>query len=134
MFGLLDISTSALVAQRTRMDIIAANLANQNSIEDANGNYDPYRRRIPVFAPGDPATGSPDGVHVQSIELDQSPLRMVYEPGNPHANAAGYVGYPNVDPTYEMVDAMEAVRAYEANISAAEASKTMLQNALRLLA
>ncbi len=134
MFGALDVSTSALVAQRTRMNVISANLANSNSIYDAKGNYNPYRRRIAVFAPGDPATGSDQGVHVREIMLDDSPLRRVYMPGHPEADADGYIFKPNIDPTMEMVNALEASRAYEANITAAEATKTMLRRSLSLLA
>jgi flagellar basal-body rod protein FlgC len=134
MFGALDISTSALTAQRTRMDVIASNLANQNSILDADGNYAPFQRRIAVFAPGDPASGSEAGVHVRQIMLDPAPFRKVHEPGSPYADAEGYVAYPNVDPMMEMVSAIEATRAYEANITAVEATKTMAETALQLLA
>lgn len=134
MFGALDISTSALVAQRTRLNVIAANLANQNTTHDADGNYAPFRRRIAVLMPGDPATGNRLGVHVGEIGLDPAPFRKVYEPGNPNADSRGYVNYPNIDPAMEMVNALEASRAYEANITAAEASKSMIDAALQLIA
>ena len=134
MFGSLDISTSALVAQRTRLEVISANVANREAIYDAAGHYSPYRRRIPIFAPGDPATGNPAGVHVERIALDASPLQPRYEPGNPNADQNGNVYYPNIDPAFEMVSAIDASRAYEANITAAEATKQMIQSSLRLLA
>ncbi|MCC7408570.1 MAG: flagellar basal body rod protein FlgC [Phycisphaeraceae bacterium] len=134
MFGALNISTSGLVAQRTRMEVITANLINRDSQLDAQGNYAPYRRRVPVFAVGDPATGGDRGVHVQEIALDTSPLRKVHEPGNPLADAQGYVEYPNVDLATEMINAIDASRAYEANITAAEATKSMMLSSLRLLA
>jgi flagellar basal-body rod protein FlgC len=134
MFGSLDISTSALVAQRTRLDVIAANLANRYTTHDAKGNYAPYRRRIAVFAPGDPESGSSSGVHVSEIRLDKSDFRKVLEPGNPDADKNGFVNYPNIDPSIEMISALEASRAYEANITAAEATKSMMNSALRLLA
>ena len=134
MFGALDISTSALVAQRTRLETISANLANSKSIYDADGNYAPYRRRIPIFAPGDPATGNEKGVHVAKILFDRAPFRKVHDPSHPNADADGNVGYPNIDPAMEMVNALEASRAYEANITAAEATKNMMQTAMRLLA
>lgn len=134
MFGSLDISTSALVAQRTRLETVAANMANMNSIYDADGNYAPFRRRVVMFGQGDPATGSSNGVHVQEIQQDMSPLRMVYDKDHPNADENGYVAYPNIDPTTEMVNALEASRAYEANITAAEATKSMIQASLRLLA
>ncbi len=134
MYGALDISTSALVAQRTRLNVITANVANAKSITNAAGEYEPYRRRFAVFGPGDPARGSAQGVHVAAIEIDGSPLRPVLEPGSPFADADGYVYYPNVDSVIEQMNAMEASRAYEANISAIEATKSMFSVALRILA
>jgi flagellar basal-body rod protein FlgC len=134
MFSALDISTSGLVAQRTRMDVIAANLANKDAIYDTQGHYAPYRRRIVEFAAGDGSTASGLGVHVQSIQQDASPLHARYEPGNPLADAQGNVWYPNVDTTVELVNGLEAVRAYQANITAAEATKQMIQGGLQLLA
>ena len=134
MYGALDISTSGLVAQRTRLNVITANIANAKSITNDAGEYAPYRRRFPIFAPGDPARGSEQGVHVASIQTDTSPLRPVLEPGSPFADADGYVYYPNVNPVFEQMNAMEAQRAYEANITAVEATKSMFSVALRLLA
>ena len=134
MFGTLDISTSALVAQRTRMEVISSNMANRFTTMDAQGNYSPFRRRIAVFQSGDPSNGSEQGVHVKEIMQDQSDLRKVYEPGHKHADDEGYVHYPNVDPAMEMVNALEATRAYEANITAIEATKSMIQSSLRILA
>ncbi len=134
MFGSLDISTSGLVAQRTRLEVISANLANRSSIYDADGNYAPYRRRVPVLAPGDPVSDKALGVHVKEILLDQSEFRKIYEPGHPNADADGYVQFPNIEPAMEIVNAMEASRAYEANITAVEATKSMMQSSLRLIA
>ena len=133
MFGSLDVSTSGLVAQRTRLETIAANLANSNSVMDAEGNYAPYRRRFAVFATGDPANGSREGVHVSKILLDSSPFVAKWDPDHPFAQD-GYVHYPNIDPTIEAVNALEASRAYEANITAAEATKSMMQTTMRLIA
>ena len=134
MFGSLDVSTSGLVAQRTRMHTVAANMANANTIYDADGNYSPYQRRIAVFAPGDPSRGSANGVHVREIMLDDAPFRREYQPGHPEADEAGYVMYPNVHPLMEQVNALDASRAYEANIAAAEATKSMIRTSLQLLA
>ena len=134
MYGTLDISASALVAQRTRLNVIAANIANSKAILNEAGEYDPYRRRFAVFAPGDPQRGKPGGVHVAAIELDPSPLRPVREPGSPYADEEGYVYYPNVDPVIEAMNAMEATRAYEANITAVEATKSMFSVALQIIA
>ncbi|MEX0655187.1 MAG: flagellar basal body rod protein FlgC [Phycisphaeraceae bacterium] len=134
MFGSLDVSTSAMVAQRTRLEVISSNMANANSIYDADGNYAPFRRRMAIFAPGDPSTGSEQGVHVREIQLDDAPFRKQFDPNHPHADEAGYVKYPNIDSTMEQINALEASRAYEANITAAEATKAMIQSSLRLLA
>lgn len=133
MFNALDTSTSALVAQRTRMNVIAANIANQNSVIDADGNYNPFRRRIAILASGDPASGSDRGVHVREMKIDPSPYQKKYEPGHPHADEQGYVNYPNISPVIEQINALEASRAYEANITAAEATKNMMQTSLRLI-
>lgn len=134
MFGSLNTSASALVAHRTRLEVIAANIANQNSVQNAKGEYDPYRRRIAVFAPGDPATGSDQGVHVRQILLDESPFMEKHVPGHPFADENDMVKFPNVSGPMEQINALEASRAYEANITAAEATKAMLRNTLRLLA
>ena len=134
MFGSLDISASALTAQRTRLNVVSANLANRFTTHDAEGNVAPYRRRIPVLASGDPATGSGAGVHVREILLDDAPFKRVYEPGHPAAGPDGYVKYPNIEPANEMINALEASRAYEANITAVEATKSMINSALQLLA
>ena len=133
MFGALDTSTSALVAQRTRMNAISANLANRGANFDVNGENNPFKRRITVFAPGDPATGNPNGVHVKEILLDPN-FQEKYDPTNPAADERGYIKTTNIDPMMEQVNALEASRAYEANIAAAEATKSMIQTSLRLLA
>ena len=134
MYGALDISTSGMIAQRTRLNIIAANIANARTILNADGEYDPYHRRFAVLATGDGESGSAEGVHVQSIEIDQSQLAMRYEPDSPYADADGYVGYPNVNSVVEQMNAMEALRSYEANIAAVEATKSMISTALHLIA
>ncbi len=134
MYGALDISTSALVAHRTRLNVIAANIANKRTILNENDEYAPYRRRYVVFGEGDPAHGQAQGVHVASIEIDNSPLNRRYEPGSPFADTEGYVFYPNVNSVVETMDAMLATRAYEANITAIEATKSMMSATLKILA
>lgn len=142
MYGSLDISVSGMTAQRTRLEVISANIANADAVADADGNPNPYRRRITMMAPGDPTSntraGRLGGVHVAEIAEDSAPFEPRYDPTNPFAfpeghEMAGYVMYPNVDPMIEQVNALEAARAYEANIAAAEATKTMLGQALRIL-
>jgi flagellar basal-body rod protein FlgC len=133
MFGTLDISTSGLVAQRTRLETIAANIANSTTISDENGNNVPFRRRLALLAPGDPTSGEAGGVHVQRIVQDQSPFNLRYEPDSPFADEQGYVKYPNIEPMIEQINALEASRAYEANISVAEGTKRIMQASLQLL-
>jgi flagellar basal-body rod protein FlgC len=134
MYGALDISTSGLVAQRTRLNVAAANIANKDTILNADGDYEPYRRRFVTLAAGDPVRGAGGGVHVSSIGIDDADLTPRYEPGSPWADASGYVYYPNVQVPMEQINAMEATRAYEANITAIEATKSMVNVALQLLA
>ena len=133
MYGSLDISTSGLIAQRMRLEVISANLANKDSLVNAQGEYEPFRRRFLQIASGDPVSGSELGVHVKSIEIDDGPLLLKYEPDSPYADAEGYVGEPKSNSVVEMSKAMEATRSYEANITAIEATKSMFNAALRLL-
>lgn len=143
MYGALDISVSGMVAQRTRLETISANIANADSVLDPNGDPNAFRRRIAHLAPGDPsATGElarASGVHVAAITLDDAPFRRVHDPDNPFAFPeghpdAGHVLYPNINSTIEQINALEASRAYEANIAAAEATKSMMAQAMRLIA
>ena len=142
MYGGLDISVSGMIAQRTRLEVIATNLANVNTTHDADGNYSPFRRRFAMFAEGDPSALNPRhrgaGVHVKDIELDKSDFRRVYDPTPPDAMPAGhpdarYIDMPNIDSPLEQVDAIDPPRAYEANVAAAEATKALVAQALRIL-
>jgi flagellar basal-body rod protein FlgC len=133
MFGALDISTSGLVAQRVNLDNIAGNISNALTTRRGDGKPGPYLRRVTMLASGN-GKGGP-GVHVQSIVEDtQTKPRLVRDPGNPDADANGMVALPNVDMSTEMIDAIVAVRAYEANLTAVEATKTVLASTLRILA
>jgi flagellar basal-body rod protein FlgC len=132
MIRALDISTSALTAQRTRMDVIAGNIANAEVTRQADGTPIPYRRRCVTFTTGDEQGGP--GVKVDRIYEDPSPFRKKYDPGHPDADADGYVQLPNVSITMEYVDAMAASRAYEANAAMMGVTRNMVQQALRLLA
>ena len=133
MFGSLDISTSGLIAQRTRLEVVATNLANRDTILNADGHYEPFRRRIALLGAGEESRGDRAGVHVAAIELDDAPPLLRYDPGSPFADADGYVGYPNISPVIEQMNAIEAARSYEANIAAIEATKSMMSVALRIL-
>lgn len=139
MFGLLDISTSGMIAQRTRLTAISANLANRNStMPDGT----PYRAKRVFFTPGNPNAATGDGqrlgVHVSTIEDDRAPFNLRLDPDHPRAiksgPQAGYVLESNVNPVTEQMNAMQATRAYEANAAAAEATRSMVNQALRMLA
>ncbi|USN98583.1 MAG: flagellar basal body rod protein FlgC [Phycisphaeraceae bacterium] len=138
MYGSLDISTSGMIAQRTRMAVISANIANANTILDSQGKLNPYKKRIIHFAPGDPTAANPAaraiGVQISEIGTDENAIRMKYEPGSKYADKDGYVPYPDISPEIEQINAMMAARSYEANVAAAETTKTMMAQALRLLA
>lgn len=133
MYGLLDISASGMIAQRTRLQVATANIVNRSTLADANGNYSPYERRVAIVAAGNPDQGSEFGVHVANIQKDRA-FKPQFEPGHPFADADGYVMYPDIDPGTEMVNALDASRAYQANVQAAEATKSLVSMALRLLA
>jgi flagellar basal-body rod protein FlgC len=134
MFDALDISASALKAQRTRMDTIAGNVANIDVTRNENGEKIPYRRRFAVLASGEAHDASKPGVHVQEIAIDQTPFRKVYDPSHPDADADGNLLMPNVDLAIEQVNMIEASRAYEANVTMMDSMKAMLNATLRLLA
>ena len=140
-FTSMDISATALSAERTRMNLISSNLANANSTRTAQGG--PYQRKDAVFTatalPGTTSFGdalgkasAAQGVAVTQIVPDQSPPRMRYEPGNPDANAQGYVAYPNVNVVEEMTDMISASRSYEANVTAVQAAKSMAMKTLEI--
>lgn len=142
----IEISTSGLVAQRTRMNVIASNIANVSTTrdvdgaKDADGNPQPYIRKRVIFRTGLlEQYRSHKGVRVSRIEDDRpdelgnDPFRLQYEPGHPDANDQGYVRYPNIDLTKEYVNALEASQAYQLNIQAIDISKAMNQQVARLL-
>ena len=136
MLDSLDISTSALVAQRVRLDVITGNIANAFTTEQEDGTPIPYRRRFVTFAPN--AADGGLGVHVQRVQEDPADFQLRYDPTHPNRIRRGpdkdWVQYPNVNITMEYVDALSASRAYEANIAAIEVTKSMMSATLRLLA
>lgn len=134
MYGAFDISASGLVAQRTRMTVIAQNTANRQTILNENNEYDPYRRKMTIFASGTADDPNAPGVRVAEILDDPAPLQPKYQPGSPFADDSGYVYYPNVNGVIETMDAMEAQRAYDANIAVIEGTKAVLESALRIIA
>ncbi|GGB30242.1 flagellar basal body rod protein FlgC [Virgibacillus dakarensis] len=147
IFNALNTSASALTAQRLRMDIVSSNIANAQTTRatvNENGEYEPYRRKMVVAEPKEQSfqsflqkashtSSSPGaGVKVTKIIEDDEPFKLVYSPGHPDANEAGYVQMPNVDPLKEMVDLMSATRSYEANVTSLNATKNMLLKALEI--
>ncbi|MCH7904075.1 MAG: flagellar basal body rod protein FlgC [Armatimonadetes bacterium] len=120
----MRISSTGMTAERFRMDVISSNIANANSMRTAD--QDAYRRQMVILS------GNEFGVTIERILQDASPLRMVQEPGNPLADADGYVFYSNVNPVYEMIDMIGATRAYEANVAAFKSAKGMLRAALTI--
>jgi flagellar basal-body rod protein FlgC len=140
MFGGMEISASALTAQRLRMNVTAENLANAQTTRGADGQ--PYRRKEVVLqsvngggfgAQLSAAMGRAGGVEVAGIQEDQTNGKLVYDPSHPDANDQGYVTMPNVDTVTEMVDLIDAQRAYEANVTAMQASKQMFAKTLEIL-
>jgi len=141
LFGMLELSGSALGAERQRAEVVASNMANAQTTRTAAGG--PYRRQLVVFqarrvprfalalAGWQRETSS--AVRVAAVVPDQRPPVMRFEPGHPDANAQGYVAYPQVDPIEEMTDLLGAVRAYELNASAVQAAKNMITQSLNLL-
>ena len=139
MYGVFDVSTSALVAQRTNLDVIAGNLAMKDVTRDERGNPVPYRRRVALFAAGDPSRGrNAPGVHVAKIVEHPAPFGLRWDPSHVDAikegKSKGYVRVSNVDVHTEMVNAMEAQRAYEANVTVIEVTKSMIRSTLQLIA
>ena len=134
----LNITGSALTAQRYRMDIISQNIANADTTKTDEGT--PYKRQQVVLKErgfkemlkGEMTTNDGGGVFVDKVVENENPFVPVYDPTHPHADENGYVMMPNVNKTEEMVDLMAASRAYEANITALSVVKAMAMKALEI--
>ncbi len=140
MFTALDVSTSALVAQRTRLNAIAGNLANISTTHNELGESQPYQPRFVTFQTDDAIGGAEGsaGVRVAAIETANVEPNWKYQPGHPDAvkegEHAGFVAYPGIDMMAEMVDSIEASRAYEANLSMIGVTKGITQQSLKIIA
>lgn len=132
MFTSFDISTSALVANRTRLDSISANIANIDVPVDPKSKNPPFSEQVVYFAQGDPVSGNANGVHVAAIQ-PRNDFRRAFEPWNPLADRDGYVRYANIDPVVQQANAMLATRNYDANLAAIEAAKTMISSSLSII-
>lgn len=130
MFNILSISGSALTAQSARLNAVASNLANADSVVGADGK--PYRAKQVVFqaTPMGPQGGN--GVRVTNVVESAAPLRQMYDPANPAANEQGYVNMPNVNVVEEMVNMISASRAYQTNAEVMSATKSLLLKTLAI--
>ncbi|MBI5119255.1 flagellar basal body rod protein FlgC [Candidatus Poribacteria bacterium] len=134
IFSALDISASGLSAERTRMEVIANNIANASTTRTPEGG--PFRRQLVILRGtevSDPNHTEKLGVAVAAVVDDPSAFPMVFNPSHPDADADGYVAMPNVNAVEEMVDMITAVRAYEANITAIDVSKSMVRSSLDII-
>ena len=141
LFGMMEVSGSALAAERWRAEVVSANMANAETTRTPQGGA--YRRQLVVFRahslPRFPLMlaalhrESTEGVRLDRVVPDMSPQPQRYEPGHPDADKNGYVTYPNVNPALEMTDLMSAVRSYQLNAAAVQAAKNMIQQSLQIL-
>ncbi|GBF11596.1 flagellar basal body rod protein FlgC [Tepidibacillus sp. HK-1] len=146
LFSTMDISASALTAQRLRMDVISSNIANAETTRDkyVDGKWQPYTRKMVALQPNTSLsfdtvlnqytadTSYVAGVRVSKIVEDKTPFKQVYQPNHPDADENGFISLPNVDILKEMVDMISATRAYEANVTALNSTKSMLMKALEI--
>lgn len=145
IFTSLEVSGSALAAERQRAEVVAANMANAETTRTPEGG--PFRRKEVVFSSSPANTfrmllvnSGAQGVdlgtsqvRVTKVVEDPTPPIMRYEPGSPDANGEGYVAYPNINPVQEMADLMDSVRAYQLNAAAVSASKQIITGAIDIL-
>lgn len=132
LFKGLEVSQTGLSVQKYRMDIIASNMANVNSVNDKG---EPYRRKIPIFEEVLEREGNVNlsKVAIKEVVEDPAPFKLKYDPSNPLADKNGYVKLPNIDPMREMVDMISAMRTYEANLTAFNTQKDMLIKSLEII-
>ena len=128
----MGIATSGLRAQAGRMRVISENIANADSTASSAGG-EPYRRKVPTFSTELDRTLDAQVVKMGKIKPDQTAFRVKHEPGNPAADTAGNVKYPNVNPLIEMTDMRDAQRSYEANLNIISATRRMVQRTLDIL-
>jgi flagellar basal-body rod protein FlgC len=142
LFGILDINSSALTAERERAEVTASNLANAETTHTPGGG--PYKKQLVVFRTDSGSGGFAHtlanfsdvharGVKVEKVVQDNSPALRRYEPGHPDADADGYVSFPNINPVEEMVNLMGAAQAYQLNVSAVQATKAMISETIQIL-
>lgn len=132
MFRVFDIASSAVTAQSARLNAVASNLANAESVTSSNGQ--PYRAKQVVFqaAPVDGGGAASVGVRVAGVLEDQAPPKLVFDPHNPLADANGYVAMPNVDVVEEMTNMISASRSYQINVDVMNTAKTLMMRTLAM--
>lgn len=139
LFRAVNVAATALAAQRVRMEVAAANMANADTTRTPEGG--PYRRKTPVFSAEPDRLADrelrdgrvPGGVRVERILSDPSPPAVRFQPGHPDADASGYVRFPNVNATEEMIDLVAAARSYEAGLSVLKVARQLLSATLNLV-
>jgi len=135
MISAIEIGAMGLSVQRLRLSVIANNIANANTTRTPQGG--PFRRQVVVVESvgGNSPLGGAEGmgVRVKEVRPDSTPLRSVYDPGNPEAGPDGYVLYPNVQVPVEMIDLVAASRAYEANLAVISSTKQMISRSLDII-
>jgi len=144
LFKIFSISGSGMAAQRSRMSVVAGNLANTETTRTAEGG--PYKRRDVIFQAvpldhefaaeladaAERGKEAAQGVEVVGIRQSHRPPRRIFDPNHPDANAEGYVALPDINPIEEMVDLLSAVRSYEANLAAYNMTKSLIRRILDL--
>jgi len=130
LFNIFNVAGSAMSAQSQRLNVVSSNIANADSTTSADGKL--YQAREVEFAAVPMAGAASTGVRVSSIVEDNSPPKMVYDPGNPSADATGHVAMPNVNVIEEMVNMISASRSYQTNVETMNAAKTMLLKTLTI--
>jgi len=143
LFGVLDISSSALTAERERAEVVTSNLANAETTHTPSGGA--YKKQLVVFGTEQPGRGKfaqtlsgfrdlhARGVKVEKVVQDKAPAVRRYEPGHPDADADGYVSFPDINPVEEMVNLMGAAQAYQLNVAAVQATKSMISETIQIL-
>ena len=127
LFDVFNVAGSAMSAQSQRLNVVASNLANADSVTSSNGQ--PYKAKQVVFSAVPLSEDSATGVRVQQVVEDATPAQLKYDPQHPLADANGYVAMPNVNVVDEMVNMISASRSYQTNVDTMNAAKTMLMKA-----
>jgi len=130
LFNVFDIAGSAMAAQSQRLNVVASNLSNADSATSSTGQ--PYRARQVVFSTAQLTPQGGSGVRVAGVIDDPSPMKQLYEPKHPLANADGYVTMPNVNVVDEMVNMISASRSYQNSVDMMNTAKTLLLKTLTI--